>query len=160
MHKFTDKQIKELHEVLKQSKNKGCYQRILAVWLRAKFNMKSQEVAQAIGWSIHSVRQVQSRFFKEGIKLFNGQGSGGRRNECLSLNEEKEFLKPFLKAANNAEILVVSEIKNAYEKCINKKVSPSTIYRILARHGWRKITPRPSHPKANFTLQNEFKKTL
>ncbi|MBK9990084.1 MAG: winged helix-turn-helix domain-containing protein [Verrucomicrobia bacterium] len=26
-------------------------------------------------------------------------------------------------------------------------VAPSTVYRLLAKAGWRKIVPRPSHPK-------------
>jgi hypothetical protein len=29
---------------------------------------------------------------------------------------------------------------------------------MLARHGWRKIVPRPKHPKADTDAQEEFKK--
>jgi len=31
---------------------------------------------------------------------------------------------------------------------------------MLERHGWRKIAPRPSHPKADPQAQEAFKKTL
>jgi hypothetical protein len=34
----------------------------------------------------------------------------------------------------------------------------STIYRLLDRHGWRKLVPRPRHPKANPEEQAIFKK--
>jgi Winged helix-turn helix len=37
--------------------------------------------------------------------------------------------------------------------------SNSTIYNLLARHGWRKLMPRPFHPKRNLAAQNAFKKT-
>jgi len=55
-------------------------------------------------------------------------------------------------------VLVVSEIKIAYEKLFDKKVPKSTIYRMLARHGWRKIAPRSKHSRTDFAAQEEFKK--
>ena len=33
-----------------------------------------------------------------------------------------------------------------------------TVYNLLHRHGWRKLMPRPFHPKRDFA-QNAFKKT-
>jgi transposase len=36
----------------------------------------------------------------------------------------------------------------------------STIYRLLERHGWRKVMPRPRHPKADVAAQAAFKKTV
>ena len=44
-------------------------------------------------------------------------------------------------------MLTVSEIKSEYCKHVEHKVADSTIYRMLARHGWRKIMPRSKHPK-------------
>ena len=37
-------------------------------------------------------------------------------------------------------------------------VDESTIYRLLHRHGWRKLVPRPRHPKAHAEKQATFKK--
>ena len=75
-----------------------------------------------------------------------------------SADEERLFLSSFLKKSARGEILVVSEIKKAYEKAVGHRVPKSTIYRIVARHGWRKIAPRPRHPKGDAVLQEEFKK--
>jgi len=36
--------------------------------------------------------------------------------------------------------------------------SNSTVYNLLARHGWRKLMPRPFHPKRDIAAQNSFKK--
>jgi hypothetical protein len=37
--------------------------------------------------------------------------------------------------------------------------SNSTVYDLLARHGWRKLMPRPFHPKRDVAAQDAFKKT-
>jgi hypothetical protein len=43
---------------------------------------------------------------------------------------------------------------------VKHPVHNSTIYRLLDRHGWRKLVPRPRHPKANEREQAIFKKTF
>ena len=53
----------------------------------------------------------------------------------------------------------ISRVKAAYEQILGRKVPKSTVYRMLARHGWRKVMPRPRHPKADASAQAEFKKT-
>jgi len=46
----------------------------------------------------------------------------------------------------------------ACEKAIGHETSKSTIYNLLARHGWRKLMPRPFHPSRDIAAQNAFKK--
>jgi transposase len=159
MYSFTDRQIGEIRGALENAQGKANYQRIMAVWLRAKCHMDAQSVADAIGWSVNSVHRVQSRYFSEGCVIFEGPGRGGRRNVNFSHAQEVKLLAPFLKEAENGEVLIVSEIHRAYEEKLGKRVPPSTIYRMLARYGWRKIAPRPSHPKADTAAQETFKKT-
>jgi transposase len=50
-------------------------------------------------------------------------------------------------------------LKAAYEKAIGHATSDSTVYNLLHRHGWRKLMPRPHHPKRDLAAQNAFKKT-
>ena len=45
------------------------------------------------------------------------------------------------------EIDAQKEIEAAYEKQVGHRISNSQIYRVLYRHGWRKIMPRSRHPK-------------
>jgi hypothetical protein len=52
-----------------------------------------------------------------------------------------------------------ANIKRAYERAIGHKTSNSTVYNVLGRHGWRKLMPRPLHPKRDVDAQNAFKKT-
>ena len=74
-------------------------------------------------------------------------------------DEEKALLDRFAKAAGAGEMLNVHDIKAAYEKAIGHETSNSTIYNLLARHGWRKLMPRPFHPRRDIAAQNAFKKT-
>ena len=55
-------------------------------------------------------------------------------------------------------MLNVHGLKAAYEKAIGHETSKSTIYNLLARHGWRKLMPRPFHPRRDMAAQNAFKK--
>jgi transposase len=62
-------------------------------------------------------------------------------------------------AAGAGEMLNIHDLKTAYEKAIGHSTSDSTVYNLLHRHGWRKLMPRPFHPKRDLAAQNAFKKT-
>ena len=49
-------------------------------------------------------------------------------------------------------------IQNKAEEVLKKPVSIYYAYDLLHRHGWRKVSPRPQHPKSNIEAQEEFKK--
>ena len=77
----------------------------------------------------------------------------------MSLAEEKALLARFATAAGAGEMLNIHDLKAAYEQEIGHQTSDSTIYNLLHRHDWRKLMPRPFHPKRNLKAQNAFKKT-
>ncbi len=78
----------------------------------------------------------------------------------LRLEEERAFLAPFFERAEIGELATTEEIWRAFEARVGQQVDDSTIYRLLNRQGWRKLMPRPRHPKANLQAQEQFKKTL
>ncbi len=55
--------------------------------------------------------------------------------------------------------LKVARSRAEYEQRIGKSVAQSTIYRLLARHGWCKVVPCPRHPGADVAAQGAFEKT-
>ena len=93
-----------------------------------------------------------------GLKALKPRPSGGRKYENMTLAEEKALLARFAKAAGAGEMLNIHDLKAAYEKAIGHETSQSTIYNLLARHGWRKLMPRPFHPRRDIAAQNAFKK--
>jgi transposase len=77
----------------------------------------------------------------------------------MTLEQERAFLQPFFARAETGEIATAEQIQQAFEAQVQHPVHLSTIYRLLDRHGWRKLVPRPRHPKANAEEQAAFKKT-
>ena len=99
------------------------------------------------------------------IKCFNGftpfqalMGNiGGRQRENMTLSGEKALLACFAKAASAGEMLNIHDLKAAYEQAIGHPTSNSTIYNLLNRHGWRKLMPRPFHPKRDIAAQRAWR---
>jgi transposase len=103
---------------------------------------------------------VISTYNRFGVEAIETPGKGGRRHQYLTVSEEKEFLAPFFTQAESGQIATVGQIQRAYEATVGHEVDESTIYRLLNRHGWRKLMPRPRHPQADLQEQEQFKKTL
>jgi transposase len=151
--------ISVLAERLKKAKGRSEFQRIQCVLIRATLGSTAAEIARLLGWSTATVHVIHSRWVKEGDTIFNLKAKGGRRNQHLTAEEEAAFLQPFLAKAETGGILNAMEIKAAFEAKVGKTVAKSTIYRMLERCDWRKIAPRPRHPKADPAVQTAFKKT-
>ena len=150
---------KHLWALLRSSQNNLSVKRIQCIYFKVKFNKNPEEIGEMVGYNKGYVKQVQSQYWKNGDSIFYPKQKGGRRRENLGLEQEKLIVEKFKKEAENAEILEVSKIKEYYEDKVGKKVPKSTVYRMLDRHNWRKITPRPSHPKSNPEAMERFKKT-
>jgi transposase len=151
--------IARLADRLKRAQSHSQYQRIQCVLIRATLGSSAAEIAQLLGWSTATVHVLHSRWAKEGDAVFDVHGRGGGRHQHLSAEQEAEVLAPFVERAKAGGMLKVAEIQRAYERRAGVAVAPSTIYRLLDRHGWRKVVPRPRHPKADVAAQAAFKKT-
>ncbi len=135
---FDNSTNNNLKTLLSKTKKKSDFQRVQCVWLRVEFGMDASTVAGITNLSTGTVRKIWSNFIKEGEKCLIGKKRGGRRNYHLTIKEERLFLAPFFKKAEDDNVLMVTEVKAAFEKKIGGKIPKSTIYRILARHGWKK----------------------
>jgi transposase len=151
--------IAALADRLKKASSHAEYQRIQCVLIRATLGSSAAQIAQLLGWSTATVHVIHSRWAKEGDALFDLHGRGGRRHQHLSPAQEDRLLAPFTAKAQAGGLLHVSEIKQAMQKKVGSAVAPSTVYRMLDRHGWRKVIPRARHPKADIQAQDAFKKT-
>jgi transposase len=132
--------------------------RFLCVWLRVEGGMSAVEIARAIKWSANGVRIVQRRFIEQGVAAFADRKRGRRTPPRMTFQEEEAFLDGFRAAAATASVLVVGDIKAAWEERLGRTVHKTTVYRMLERHGWRKVVPRPRHPKKDEEAGEAFKK--
>jgi transposase len=150
--------LSELERLLRRTTRKDQLQRIQCVLLRARQGLSCDEVAGVVGWNPCWVRQVWSAFLRRGPEALISKARGGRRRANLSLQEEAALVRGFEEKARAAGILVVSQIHAAYEREAGHEVPKSTIYRVLERQGWRKVSPRPRHPKNDPEACEAFKK--
>ncbi len=117
---------------------------------------KAEEIALHTGVSATTVHRVISTYNRQGPAAMETPGKEGRRHQYLTLLEEKEFLSPFFAQAESGEIATMAQIQRSYEAQVGHEVDDSTIYRLLHRHGWRKLMPRPRHPNADPQAQEQF----
>src|SRR5215470_4060817 len=151
-------QVRRLQRALKREKNPKIRQRIQMVLLRES-GMTQPEIANATGASLSTVNRAHMAYDNGGRTAPAPKPCGGRIRENMTLAEEKALLDRFAKAAGAGEMLNIRDLKAAYEEAIGHPTSNSTIYNLLNRHGWRKLMPRPFHPKRDPAAQKAFKKT-
>jgi transposase len=156
MIKCTKGEVRQLKTALRWKIPLEQRQRIQMVLLRES-GMTQPLIAAAMGVSLSTVNRAHMTYDHGGIKALKPRPSGGRKRENMTLEEEKALLVRFAKAAGAGEMLNIHDLKAAYEKAIRHETSKSTIYNLLARHGWRKLMPRPFHPRRDITAQNAFK---
>ncbi|BBD57550.1 hypothetical protein NIES2109_47720 [Nostoc sp. HK-01] len=118
------------------------------------------EIAVHVGVSKGFVRKVIQQYNRKGEAGLSASGKGGRHNCYLSWEQEKELIDSFKEKARSGQVATAMQIKLAYEKKCGFTVHKTTIYRLLERHQWRKIIPRPTHPKKDPNSVDEFKKTF
>ena len=83
---------------------------------------------------------------------------GGRRRYTMTVEQEREFLHDWEAKATERGVLSVPPIHAALVEKIGRTIPISTTYRLLARHGWRKVQPDTKHPMSDPKIQEEFKK--
>ena len=152
--------LETLKQKLKTANSHWLRQKWLVVYTAMVDPRPAKDIAKHIGVSIGFVRQVIQQYNRNGVAGLVTPGKGGRRNCYLSLSQEKQLIESCKSKAVKGHIATDKEIKNAYEEKVGHQVHKTTIYRLLDRHQWHKIVPRPSHPKEDPQAQEEFKKTL
>lgn len=147
--------------ILKLKEVKGFWkvQQIMVILNALSKPQSAESIASFVNLSKHRITKIIQEYNREGAAYFDRQGQGGRKYGYMTLEEEKNFLMTCEQKAIEGKYTTVSDIQNAFEQKINKSVSKSTIYRLLKRHNWRKLAPRPSHPKKDEQKQEVFKKT-
>src|SRR5712675_321796 len=131
-------------------------ERMKMVLLR-EYGLTQPGIAEAMGSSLSTVNRAHMAYDEGGIKALKPKPNPARKHQNMTVAEEKIFLDRFAVDAGAGQMLNIHEIKAAYEKAIGHETSNSTIYALLDRHGWRKLMPRPYHPKRGTAAQNAFK---
>ena len=138
-------QAKEIEKIRKTVRDKKIDKRLYAIQLRGE-GLKNPTIAAKLDTSAKVISHWVSAYSKEGPgALMGGKYGGNRRN--MSIEEEAAFLAKYKEQARQGQIVEVGIIKAAYEEKVGHSIGGGQIYRVLHRHGWRKIMPRSRHPK-------------
>ena len=152
------REVAVIQQAMQRVSSRSSYQRLQCLWLRAKKDMATSQIAEIVGLSESHIRRIWSDYLRGGLTAGQGRPKGGRRHQHLSIIEERGLLQPFEKEARQGRALTARAIKRVYEERVGKVVPDSTVCRLLARQGWRRIQPRPKHPQRSLGAQAVFKK--
>lgn len=130
-----------------------------AILLPALTGATLEETAALLGVGRASVARLQARFRQRSAAgKAKPRNWGGRRRALLTWAEEKRFLAPWVEQARDGRMLVVSSLRAAFAQSVGRPVAATVVYRMLERHGWRKVAPDTRHPKADPKAQEDWKK--
>ena len=141
---INEDQVKELEKIRTKNKDKNVDKRIKTLLLRAQGN-SARVIAEKTGFAKTYIYELVAKYCNQGISaIVENNYTGNRRN--ITFQEEEVFLEKYRKIAEQGQIIVVNEIKTAYEEIVGHPIGGTQIYYVLRRHGWRKVMPRSKHP--------------
>ena len=144
-HQFTNKQYQEVLKELDNAKDATIRKKLQVLQLRME-GYKNAENAKITKYSESRVSALVCIYANNGIAYFKQENRLGGNRRNMSYDEETAFLSAYKTLAEQGQIIEVSEIKNAYAEKVGHRIGKEQIYRVLRRHGWRKVMPRSKHP--------------
>ena len=145
-----------LKEAIFKSKSSRVVRRLQAVLFRSQ-DLSKEAIAGLLNYSTSHIQQIWSQYFKHGIESLLSKEHGGRRRYNLEISEEIALLEKYKRPSGEGNILEIDGIHRELCNIVGKEVSKSSAYRLVKRHGWRKLEPRPRHPKSNEKSSYFFK---
>lgn len=156
--KFSQEELKRAQSIRGKAKTAGELRKALSVLLVTEAGLDTNKTAEILGLSKRTIYRHRSDLGKS--EKAGGNTWGGRRHYRMTIKEENEFLRPWEDKAMEGGVLSVPPVHAALVEKLGCDVDISTTYRLLARHGWRKVQPDTKHPKSDPASQEEFKKNF
>ena len=156
-----DETIEIAQIAIKQATTLDELRQAQAVLLPLLYGLSLEQTARVLGVSPGWACQLRRRFITgRFVGAAGAPAAGGRRRQNMTIEQEREFLAPFIEQAQNGGILVVGQIKAALDKHSGRAVGLSSTYSLLHRHNCRKLVPDKRHPKSDPVAQEEWKKNF
>jgi len=156
---ISDEMVEAARQLVRHADNVRQLRSGLSVIIPEACGVTNAATGRMLGVGVATVVRIQKQIRDQVAGRTTDKGSwGGRRRQHLTVAEEASFLEPWIEKAEAGGVLVVPPIHEALEQRLGHRVAASTVYRILARHGWRKVAPDTCHPKRDAAAREEFKK--
>ena len=154
--RINKEELEQARQLRDQATTTTDIKKALSVLLTAELNLDSKKAADILGISQRTLFRNRDEIRNQGTKTKSAWG--GRRRCCMTLEQEREFLAQWEPSAITGGVISVPPLHAALVQRLGYDVPVSTTYRLLARHGWRKVQPDTKHPKSDPVSQEEFKK--
>jgi transposase len=131
----------DLQTWVREAPDKASYQQRLAIWLTHVKRLSAHRVAQSFCVLTPAVWRWVRQYNHQGPEGLHRAGRAGRRWAFLKWEQEQHFLEKRLQAAARGEVLTAKQLHRQLQKIAGRDVSLGYVYRLLGRHGWRKLGP-------------------
>jgi transposase len=132
----------------------------LVVWLMVLRPCYARQVATLLGVSVVSVWRWISCYNRGGPQALQASRRGGRRRSHFdSRAQEASALAGLEPQALAGDLLTAGPIRQVLEQAVGHSLSRRSVYELLARQDWRKLAPRPRHPRTTPEALAAYKKT-
>jgi len=160
--RFSPSTIRQARAVVSKATSVDELRSAQAVLLAVDHGMSRTQIAGLLGVAEVTVGRLRHYARKPAAEKKSARrtGWGGRRRALMTLEQEGAFLQPWAEQAQTAGMLIVGPLQAALAQKLGRQVRPSVAYRMLARHGWRKLTPDTRHPKSDPAKQQDWKKNF
>jgi len=131
-----------------------------SVLLPLELGLSIEQTALAIGRSSGATCTMRTRFAKVTAgEMVAPRSKRQLRNRAkVNLERERQILDEVLIDAAMGGVIVIPRVKPTIEAKLGKTLALSTLYRMLARHGWRKLAPDTHHPQGDPEAREDWKK--
>lgn len=150
--------IDDMFQWLQSAPDEDTHKRRMAVWLTHTGNLHAKQIAKILGVSIQAVWLWIRQYNTNGPAGLERTGRGGRRWGFLTIEQETELLKPYIRKLRNGTVTSPSEIKKVIEQKLGKAVSAPYVYRLLQRHKWSDIIAQSSPKTVGRQQADDFLK--
>jgi len=158
--RLTEETVAYARQQVQVAQGAESLRKALSILLPAELGISQRQAADLLGIGIATVKRYQGFIQRQARGEASATGSrGGRHNETISLDLERAFLADWTHQAERGEVVLVKQLRQDLQRRVGQRIPLYTVYRILARHGWRKVAPDTKHPKGDPAAQAAFKKT-
>ena len=153
-------QLASARELLRTAKTVDELRTAQAVLLPLELGLSLEQTAKAIGRSVGVTCNLRTRYGKVARREREApRPKRALRNRAkATLEREAQILEEVLEGATRGGVVVIPPLKEKIAQRLGKPVALSTIYRMLARNGWRKLAPDTAHPKGDASAREDWKK--
>lgn len=153
--------IEAAKELLHAAKTTAELRQAQAVLLPLELGLSLEQTARAIGRSVNATCTLRTRFAKiaAGILKPPRAKTALRSHALADLDKEAQILDEVLADVPAGGLIVIPRLKPLIETKMGKPMVLSTVYRMLARHGWRKLAPDTHHSQGDPQRREAWEKT-